>query len=179
MKNSNNKFAIVIDDHNKVPSLIEVIRELGLIERSHKQQVSTSLLPVKKVLVFDGKKENTWDYEIEDNNPSIESWLNEFLGKKPYRVSNNLDVILNELYLFAGKENKKKKKDMTIDITISVPVRSKPKRKVRVFSNFVKVGWDQYSIKVDPYTRYEYVIIKGNRYEVVRDIFGKGYLVEL
>lgn len=179
MKNSNNKFAIIIDDREKVPSLIEVIRELGLIEKSHKQQVNTSLLPVKKVLVFDRREERPWDYEIEDNNSPIESWLNEFLGKKPYRISSNLDDIFNELYLFAGKENKRKKKDMTIDITISVPVKSKPKRKVRVFSNFVKVGWDQYSIKIDPYTRYEYVIIKGNRYEVVRDIFGKGYLVEL
>jgi len=77
------------------------------------------------------------------------------------------------------KEPKKeKKRNVVLDITITLP-RKKAKRRVTVFSNFVKVGWDQYSIKHDHYTGYEYVIIEGERYEVVRDVCGQGYLVEV
>jgi hypothetical protein len=85
--------------------------------------------------------------------------------------------------LFKGvqqKETKKEKEPMIIDITISLPkVTPKPKRKVRVFSNFVKVGFDQYSIKIDPFSGNEYVKINGVRYEILRDFFNRGVLVEI
>lgn len=82
--------------------------------------------------------------------------------------------------LLNTQKKPKKEKEMIIDITISLPkVAPKPKRKVRVFSNFVKVGFDQYSIKIDPFTGYEYVKIDGKRYEIVRDFFNRGVLVEL
>ena len=78
------------------------------------------------------------------------------------------------------QEKPKEKTEMIIDITISLPKAiQKPKRKVRVFSNFVKVGWDQYRINIDPFTGYEYVKINGKRYEVVRDYFNQGVLVEI
>jgi len=79
-------------------------------------------------------------------------------------------------------ENHKKqinKNNMIIDITISLPKVQKPKRKVRVFNNFVKVGFNQYSIRIDPFTGYEYVKINGNRYEIARDIWNRGVLVEI
>ena len=83
-------------------------------------------------------------------------------------------------YLKLPKKQQKPEKEMIIDITISLPKATpKPKRKVRVFNNFVKVGWDQYRINIDPYTGYEYVKIKGTRYEVVRDYFNQGVLVEI
>ena len=88
-----------------------------------------------------------------------------------------VEKILRELD-FEDKEKKENKK-VVLDITISLPAKKRPKRKVRVFSNFVKIGWDQYSIKHDCYTGYEYVIIDGTRYEIMRNIFGQGYLVEL
>ena len=90
--------------------------------------------------------------------------------KRSSTVSDLIEAILHK--------KEEKKSNPVVDITITVSKKT-PKRKVRVFSNFVKVGWDQYSIKHDAYTGYEYVVIKGNRYEVVRDIFGQGYLVEL
>ena len=70
---------------------------------------------------------------------------------------------------------------MILDIIIHLPRKTerRRKRKVRVFRTFVKVGWDQYRIKRDAYTGYEYAIIDGVRYEIYRDIFGQGYLVEL
>jgi hypothetical protein len=69
---------------------------------------------------------------------------------------------------------------MIIDITISLPKATpKPKRTVRVFNNFVKVGFDQYKIRIEPWTGYEYVVINGKRYEVVRDYFNQGVLVEV
>jgi hypothetical protein len=175
MKNSNN-FAIVIDSSENVPCLLETIKELEFVERHCQQQVDPLLLALGRVLVFN--KKPRYDYQIEESNSAILDWLEDIFGKKTYKVSNDLDNIVEELYRFAGKE-KKSKKDMTINITISTPKVAKPKRKVRVFTNFVKVGWDQYSIKIDPYTGYEYVLIKGNRYEVVRDVLGKGYLVEI
>jgi hypothetical protein len=83
------------------------------------------------------------------------------------------------LYKELEKKQQKPEKEMIIDITISLPKAPKPKRKVRVFSNFVKVGFDQYTIKIDPFTGYEYVKIEGKRYEVARDIFSRGVLVEI
>jgi hypothetical protein len=82
---------------------------------------------------------------------------------------------------FTSLLNKPEKKTMTttIDITITLPKAQKPKRKVRVFSNFVKVGWDQYAIKLDAFTGNEFVLINNTRYEVVRDIFNQGVLVEV
>lgn len=78
------------------------------------------------------------------------------------------------------QEKPKKKSNMILNIEISLPkVTPKPKRKVRVFNNFVKVGWDQYSIKIDPYTGYEYVKINGKRYEISRNIFNQGILIEM
>jgi hypothetical protein len=82
-------------------------------------------------------------------------------------------------YLNLPQKQQTKEKEMIIDITISLPKAQKPKRKVRVFSNFVKVGFDQYSIKIDPFTGYEYVKIDGKRYEIVRDFFNRGVLVEI
>jgi hypothetical protein len=180
MKQSN-KFAIVIDNREKVPDIINTINELNLIERHYQQKINLKdlLQGQEEILFFD--KESTYDYEFTKVNSFIKKWLNEILGKKYYRVSKNFDDIIEELYLFAGKEKTKNKKDMTIDITISLPKASapKPKRKVRVFTNFVKVGFDQYSIKIDPFTGYEYVKINGKRYEIVRNIFNRGVLVEI
>ena len=78
------------------------------------------------------------------------------------------------------QEKPKEEKKMIIDIVISLPkVAPKPKRKVRVFSNFVKVGWQQYRINIDLFTGNEFVVIEGKRYEVVRDYFNQGVLVEI
>jgi hypothetical protein len=90
-------------------------------------------------------------------------------------VSSDLKKVIQRI-LSGDKEEKENKR--TVNITLSLVTKKDKKHKVRVFSNFVKVGWDQYSIKRD-WLDNEYVIIKGNRYEVVRDIFGQGYLVEL
>ena len=76
-------------------------------------------------------------------------------------------------------KTQKQQKEMIIDITITLPKVVKPKRKVRVFSNFVKVGFNQYSIRIDPFTGYEYVKIEGKRYEILRDYFNRGVLVEI
>ena len=172
MKNSN-KFAIVVDTNEKATNLLDVIKELCLVEKRHRK-VELPLLKTNALVVFD--KKSTYDFEVDDDpNTLILDCLEDVFKGKSYKLSSDLDKIIDEVYLFAGKE--KKKKDMTINITISRPAQKK--HKVRVFTNFVKVGWDQYSIKHDSYTGYEYVIIKGNRYEVVRDIFGKGYLVEI
>jgi hypothetical protein len=84
-----------------------------------------------------------------------------------------------ELVKIQQKPKVEVKKNMTIDITITLPKAQKPKRKVTVFSNFVKVGFDQYNIKIDPFTGYEYVKIDGKRYEIARDIFNRGVLVEI
>jgi hypothetical protein len=179
MNKSNNKFAIIIDTKEKVPTLIKAINELNFVERNFQQKVNLKdlLLGEEELLVFD--KKSTYDYEIAEANPLIRSWSNEIFGTKQYRVSKNFDNILEELYLFAGKKPKKEK-DMIIDITISLPkATQKPKRKVRVFNNFVKVGWSQYGIKIDPFTGYEYVKINGKRYEIVRDIFNQGVLIEI
>jgi hypothetical protein len=97
---------------------------------------------------------------------------------KTYKVSDNFEDILEELYLFAGEQLKPEKKNMILNIEISLPRAAKPKRKVRVFSNFVKVGWDQYRIHIDPFTGYEYVKINNKRYEVVRNLFNQGVLIE-
>lgn len=86
--------------------------------------------------------------------------------------------------LFDKKEQPKQQEEMIIDINIKLPVntvkKEKKKKKVTVFTNFVKVGYNQYRIKVDPFTGYEYVLIKGKRYDIFRDIWtGRGVLVEL
>ena len=82
-------------------------------------------------------------------------------------------------YLEDVKKPKERKPNMTIEIEISMPV-AKKKRKVTVFSNFVKAGLDRYRIRRDAFTGYEYVLIDGNRYEIARDFWtGKGYLVEI
>lgn len=82
--------------------------------------------------------------------------------------------------MWKDTQQKTKKENMIIDITISLPKATpKPKRKVRVFNNFVKVGWNQYSIKIDPFNGYEYVKIDGKRYEIARDVFHQGVLVEI
>jgi hypothetical protein len=175
MKNSN-IFSILIDNEDKVPSLVEEIRELGLIERSHKKEITTALLPVKSMLVFD--KRSTYDYAITDSSSVVLDWWENILGKKTYKVGKDFETILDQLNLLTGKE-RKNKDNMIINVKISVPKKVEKKHKVRVFSTFVKVGWNQYSIKRDFFTDREYVIIKGNRYEVVRDVFGQGYLVEL
>jgi hypothetical protein len=105
--------------------------------------------------------------------------------------SNEITILLNnrevpvtkkhwyEELLKIQQKPKEEKKNMTIDITITLPKAQKPKRKVRVFSNFVKVGFDQYSIRIDPFTGYEYVKIDGKRYEIARDIYNRGVLVEI
>lgn len=179
MNKSNNKFAIIIDTNEQVPALVNVINELNLVERNFQQKVNLKdlLLGHEELLVFD--KKSSYDYEVSKNNSLIQSWLGEIFGTKQYRVSKNFENIIEELYLFAGKQPKKEK-DMIIDITISLPKATpKPKRKVRVFNNFVKVGFDQYSIKIDPFTGYEYVKINGKRYEIARDYFNRGLLVEV
>lgn len=83
--------------------------------------------------------------------------------------------------LLKVQKQQKQEKEMIIDITIKLPSVKveKPKRRVRVFSNFVKVGFNQYSIRIDPFTGYEYVKIDGKRYEIVRDYFNRGVLVEI
>jgi hypothetical protein len=176
MKNSNN-FVVIIDKKEETPKLFDCIRELGLVERSVQQALTPALLEVNNLIVFD--KKSTYDYELEKGNQLILSWLKETFGKKTYKVSNDIETILDEIHLFAGKERKRKKDDMIIDIEIRVPVAKPKKNKVRVFSNFVKVGFQQYSIKKDFWTDNEYVVIKNHRYEILRDVFGKGYLVEL
>jgi len=98
-----------------------------------------------------------------------------FLYENEESVPALIEKVLKEL-----EPKKEEKPNMTINIEISLPKsQPKPKRKVRVFSNFVKVGWNQYSIKIDHYTGYEYVLINGVRYDVVRNVFGQGYLVEI
>jgi len=83
-------------------------------------------------------------------------------------------------YLEDINKPKETNKNMTIDIEINIPLKTKPKRKVRVFSNFVKVGYDQYKIRKDYFTGSEYALIDGKRYEIARDFWtGRGYLVEI
>ena len=109
---------------------------------------------------------------------SIVLITNEVIQKREprnYQKYFNIPTLFKELQ----KKQQKPKEEMIIDITISLPKAPKPKRKVRVFSNFVKVGFDQYTIKIDPFTGYEYVKIEGKRYEVARDIFNRGVLVEI
>jgi len=180
MKKSNDRFTIIVDRENEnLPTIFETIKELNFTERNPKRKVTLNSLLKDNVLVFD-KKPN-YDYEISKTNSLIQSWLGDAFGRRNYSVSKNFNKIIEELYLFAGQKPKKKK-DMTIDIQISLPKARKPRRKqrVRVFTNFVKVGFSQYSIKIDPFTGYEYVKIKGKRYEIHRDIWtGKGVLIEL
>lgn len=175
MKNSN-KFAIIIDNEEKNVELKDILDELNFKPFFHEEQ--QSMVPaVRQVLLFDKKNNDT--FKVMRNNSVLSRVFSEYFGGKTYKVSSDFDNMVEELYLLAGKENKRKKNNMVIDITISLPKQApKPKRKVRVFANFVKVGFDAYAIKVDSFTGTEYVDIKGNRYYVVRDIFGKGYLVE-
>jgi hypothetical protein len=107
---------------------------------------------------------------IQKREPLHFNWL----WKKSIR--DNIPTLRKEL---EKKQQKTEKENMIIDITISLPKAPKPKRKVRVFSNFVKVGFNQYTIRIDPFTGYEYVKIDGKRYEVIRDLFNRGVLVEI
>lgn len=171
-------FAIIIDNNEKVPTLVETIHQLNFVERNSRQQdtLKQLLKGLDELLVFD--KKSTYDYEFAKSNPLIKSYLSDIFNGNNYRLSKDFDKIIEQLYLFAGKE-KENKKDMVIDITITLPKAQKPKRKVRVFSNFVKVGFRQFSIKIDPFTGYEYVLIDGKRYEIARDFFNRGVLVEI
>jgi len=82
-------------------------------------------------------------------------------------------------YLEGIDKPKKETNKMTIEIEINLPVARK-KRKVTVFNNFVKVGFDRYRIHKDYFTGYEYALIDGKRYEIAREFWtGKGYLVEI
>lgn len=171
-----NKFAIIVDTQERVPTLIETINKLNFVERKSRKKINIEdLLDLDSLLLFDTEDSN--DYEIVRNNPLLKKWLNEVLGVKHYKISESFNDIIEELNLFAG--NKKQQEDMRIELTIKLPKAQKPKRKVRVFSNFVKVGFDQYSIKIDPFTGYEYVKIDGKRYEIVRNVWGRGVLVEI
>ena len=100
----------------------------------------------------------------------------------PYKViivKEHPRVIKNRNWYEELLQTQKQQKEMIIDITITLPKVAKPKRKVRVFSNFVKVGFDQYSIRIDPFSGYEYVKIEGKRYEILRDYYNRGVLVEI
>lgn len=175
MKNSN-KFAIIIDDEDKNIELKDILNELNFKPFFYEEQ--QSIVPaIRQVLLFD--KKNTDTFKVMRNNNVLSRVLAECFGGKTYKVSSDYDDMIEELYLLAGKENKRKKNNMVIDITISLPKQApKPKRKVTVFSNFVKVGFKGYAIKIDAFTGTEYVDIEDNRYYVVRDVYGKGYLVE-
>jgi|GEM_PF-4996675 hypothetical protein len=172
-----NKFAIIVDTQERVPTLIETINKLNFVERKSKKKINIEdLLDLDDVLIF-GDESSSTEYELIRNNSLITQWIKKAFGIKHYKVSENFDNIIEELNLFAG--NKKQQEDMRIELTIKLPVAHKPKRKVRVFSNFVKVGFDQYNIKIDPFTGYEYVKIDGKRYEIARNIWGRGVLVEV
>lgn len=174
MKKSN-KFAIIVDTPERVPNLIEILNELNFKSDQQKVNLKDLLFGRRELLFFN--KKNEYDYEISNN----DIYINNLIGGSTcdtYSVSKNFENIIEELYLFAGKSLKKEKKNMILNIEISLPRASKPKRKVRVFSNFVKVGWDQYRIHIDPFTGYEYVKINTKRYEVVRNLFNQGVLVE-
>jgi hypothetical protein len=174
MKKSN-KFAIIVDTLERVPNLIDVLNELNFKSDQQKVNLKDLLFGNNELVVFDDQ--NPY-YEVLPKSKHILPWLDNIIGPKQYKVSKNFENIVEELYLFAGKSLKKEKKNMILNIEISLPRASKPKRKVRVFSNFVKVGWDQYRIHIDPFTGYEYVKINGKRYEVARDYFRQGYLIE-
>jgi len=98
---------------------------------------------------------------------------------KVIKVKEHPRVIKNRNWYEELLQTQKQQKEMIIDITITLPKVAKPKRKVRVFSNFVKVGFDQYSIRIDPFSGYEYVKIEGKRYEILRDYYNRGVLVEI
>jgi hypothetical protein len=171
-----NKFSIIVDTTEQVPNIINIINELNFKPEQQKVNLKDLLFGKNELLVFD--KEVPY-YEVLPKATRYVPWLEEIFGKKNYKLSKNFNEIVEELYLFAGKEPKKEN-NMILNIEITLPKATpKPKRKVRVFSNFVKVGWDQYAIKVDPYTGYEYVKINGKRYEVVRDYFHSGVLIEI
>jgi hypothetical protein len=174
MKKSN-KFAIIVDTAERVPSLIEILNELNFKSDQQKVNLNDLLFGNNELVVFDDQ--NPY-YEILPKTKHILPWLDSIIGPKQYKVSKNFEDIIEELYLFAGKPLKKEKKNMILNIEISLPRASKPKRKIRVFSNFVKIGWDQYRIHIDPFTGYEYIKINGTRYEVVRNFLGQGGLIE-
>jgi len=98
---------------------------------------------------------------------------------KVIKVKEHPRVVKNRNWYEELLKTQKQQKEMIIDITITLPKVAKPKRKVRVFSNFVKVGFDQYSIRIDPFSGYEYVVIEGKRYEILRDYYNRGVLVEI
>jgi len=177
MINSNNRLAVIVDQQKQIPALFHMVKELKLVERDQ-QEIDPATLWLKKLLVFN--KKGTYDYAVEKNNDLINSYLKDIFDDKVFKVSSDFENIIDEVYLFAGKPKpKKEKKKMIIDITISLPkAKKRRKRKVTVFSNFVKVGLSQHSIKHD-WLGHEYVIINRNRYEIYRDWYGKGYLVEL
>jgi len=87
-------------------------------------------------------------------------------------------VVVNELStLFVQQvEQKKEKPKMIIDITITRPAPKKEKKAypIKVFTTFVKIGYNQYKIYVDPFEGYEYITIDGERFEVERPLFGSG-----
>jgi len=87
---------------------------------------------------------------------------------------------IKKIIEFLGEiEKPKQPQRMTLDIVINLSAPKK-KRKVTVFNNFVKVGFDQYRIKRDFFTDDEYAIIDGKRYEIYRNPWtGRGYLVEI
>lgn len=78
--------------------------------------------------------------------------------------------------IIVEKVQQKKEPKMVIDITItrSAPKKEKKVYPIKVFTTFVKIGYNQYKIYIDPFEGYEYVTIDGERYEVERPLFGTG-----
>lgn len=70
-----------------------------------------------------------------------------------------------------------KKPEMILDITITIPAPKKKEPKlipIKVFTTFVKIGYNQYKIYIDPFQGIEYVTIDGERFEIERPVFGTG-----
>jgi len=95
-----------------------------------------------------------------------------------FRVPKQQVVMLSSITAIAVAEPvKKEEPKMVIDITITRPAPKKREPQVlpiRVFNTFVKIGFKQYKIYIDLFDGFEYVIIDGTRYEVVRPAFGSG-----
>ena len=177
--NKRKSFAVLMDGNSRSRSFIELIKSVP----SLKERFNLTTITDGDWVIFGTSKD--YDYEIITN----ETIVMQRKINRLYSLLSDTEEVLDNLREYVKKN--KKRQTRTVSVSYSEPIglitfeTERPVVKkttyisaepVTVHDTFVKVGYDYFVIKVDPYTEEEYVKIDGKVYLVKRGRNGEGYL---
>ena len=172
--NKRKSFAVLVDDSFCREVLLKSIEAFPLRERCGLTSITYG-----DWVIFGTSKD--YDYEIITN----ETIVMQRKINRLYSLLSDTEEVLDNLREYVKKNKKRQIRTVTYsDGLITFETERPVVRKttyvsaepVTVHDTFVKVGYDYFVIKVDPYTEEEYVKIDGKVYLVKRGRNGEGYL---